>query len=92
MNRTSYVVTTRAPQTTSTATVGTRIEADLYRGGREDEDGITTGSRLVTKLGRIVEVGKYSLYARFDDGDRQTLDFDGSKRGFPCAGWRSIAA
>jgi hypothetical protein len=78
--------------TLAAVTVGTRIEADLYRGGRENEDGITTGSRLVTKIGTIVEVGKYDLYARFDDGDRQVLGLDGSKRGYPCAGWRVSVA
>lgn len=77
--------------------LGDRVEADLWRGGRTDDDGITTGSKLVTKLGRIAGadvIGTYrSLMIYFDDGDLQVMSMDaenGAKPGYPGKAFRRI--
>lgn len=89
-----------APETTLLGFyLGEPVEADIYRGGRQDDDGITTGSRLVTKRGRIVaidEIGPYrSVAVLFDDGDYQSCGaaaLDGTKPGYPCAAFRRVTS
>lgn len=76
--------------------VGERIEADLYRGGIQDDDGITRGSRLVTKRGEVNEVfiASYNnVFLAFDDGDIQVTRaeaLDGATPGYPCAAFRRV--
>src|SRR6185295_8608359 len=74
-----------------------RVEADIYRGGVQDDDGITTGSKLVTKRGFIESVsvvGPYKhVFIRFDDGDVQNCGMgalDGKEPGYPCAAFRRV--
>jgi len=78
--------------------LGERIEAQVYRGGRTDDDGITTGSKLVTKVGRVSGVdvvGQYrSLHVVFTDGDFQVMSMNaenGKVPGYPCATFRRVA-
>ena len=77
--------------------LGERVEADLYRGGRQDDDGITTGSSLVTKLGHISEIaviGRHTeLFVDFDDGDHQVMSHaqeNGAEPGYPTAAFRRV--
>lgn len=82
-----------------TFAIGDRVEADLWRGGRTDDDGITTGSKLVTKLGSVAGVDVIgttrSLMFYFDDGDLQIINMDaenGVKPGYPGKAFRRVAA
>ena len=58
--------------TTTTTLVGTEFEVDVARGGHQDEDGITTGTRTVRAHG-IVEGIVYQGPA----GDVYALRIDG---------------
>ncbi len=98
--RCSVTSTEAAPDATLIGfRLGETVEADLWRGGRQDDDGITTGSRLVTTRGRVVqldEVGAYhTVSVSFDDGDFQCCAaqaLDGAKPGYPCAAIRRVAS
>lgn len=79
--------------------LGDRVEADLYRGGRQDNDGITRGAQLVTKVGIVGGISDVlggahvSLYVDFDDGDLQvmfTSAENGAKPGYPTAAFRRL--
>lgn len=79
--------------------LGDRVEADLWRGGHQDEDGITTGSRLVTKQGSVHGVLVFpnynsTVWVKFDDGDHQTcvLDPTGAPgaSSYPCEAIRRL--
>lgn len=94
--RTSALVTYAPGDALLGLSVGTTVEADVYRDGRE-YDGLMHGSRLVTKRGvvaSVTECGSYhDVFIQFDDGDVQVASIaarDGAKRGYPCAAWRVV--
>lgn len=79
--------------------LGQRIDADIYRGGVSDDDGITRGSRLITKAGSIRSISvigaRGDIVIDFDDGDYQvawTASRDGAHPGYPCAAFRLTEA
>ena len=87
------------PEGTKLATfaLGDRVEVELYRGGVQDDDGITRGSKLVTKAGQVgvVEVinGNVYLWVEFDDGGHQSMSAaaeNGEKPGYPTVAFRRV--
>jgi hypothetical protein len=98
--RATYVVEEVPTDTTLAGfRVGERVACDLYRGGVQDDDGVTRGSKLVTKAGRVEEVSIVATYrnvsVRFDDGDFQVCGagaLDGAEPGYPCAAIRRLSA
>lgn len=87
------------PEGTRLATfaLGDRLEVDLYRGGVQGDDGITRGSKLVTKAGQVggVDVidGNVYLWVEFDDGGHQSMSAaaeNGEKPGYPTVAFRRV--
>lgn len=72
--------------------VGSTVELEIYRGGRQDEDGITHGSRLVTLRGIVVADGDI-LSVRGEDGSTVLVgpDVREGRPGYPVHAIRQVA-
>lgn len=77
--------------------LGQRIDADVYRGGASDDEGVTRGSERVTKRGRVLMIDVIGTFSSvtlgFDDGDFQVAfvgALDGAKPGYPCTAFRLV--
>ena len=65
---------------------GDRVSADLWRGSFQDEDGISSGGKMITKTGVVESAhgdnGTHG-FIKFDDGDFQSISLIRGDDGYP---------